>query len=112
MSYGTWRATARANLFVALLEPCGRLWRGFLATSLSSVDLLYFAFMTFVIAPNSLRFRLVKHLIVDPSGSDLIKTYLGLNTRASQQQAAIPATVASSFLLVLAAAQYSQPPVE
>lgn len=60
-----------------------RLWKGFLASKLSSVDLIWFALATFVMAPNTLRFRLIKHLIVDPSGADLVQTYAGLRGSSS-----------------------------
>ncbi|CAI5506229.1 unnamed protein product [Closterium sp. Naga37s-1] len=49
-------------------SPPLRLWRGFLASNLSSLDLLLFAFSTFLVASNPLRFRLINHLITDPSG--------------------------------------------
>ncbi|KAJ4768324.1 Lycopene epsilon cyclase [Rhynchospora pubera] len=52
------------------------MWWGFLGSSLSSVDLILFAFYMFAIAPNSMRMRLVKHLLSDPTGPTMIKTYL------------------------------------
>ncbi|KAF3324532.1 lycopene epsilon cyclase [Carex littledalei] len=52
------------------------MWWGFLGSSLSSVDLIMFAFYMFAIAPNSMRMRLVKHLLSDPTGATMIKTYL------------------------------------
>jgi hypothetical protein len=36
-----------------------------------------------VMAPNTLRFRLIKHLIVDPSGANLVQTYAGLRGSSS-----------------------------
>lgn len=53
-----------------------RMWWGFLGSSLSSVDLIMFAFYMFAIAPNSMRMRLIKHLLSDPTGATMIKTYL------------------------------------
>ena len=53
------------------------MWKGFLGSKLSSVDLIWFALATFVIAPNTLRYKLVRHLIVDPSGAKLIQSYTG-----------------------------------
>ncbi|KAL6224207.1 hypothetical protein ACLB2K_003063 [Fragaria x ananassa] len=55
------------------------MWQGFLGSSLSSVDLMLFALYMFVIAPNSLRSRLVKHLLSDPTGATMLKTYLTVN---------------------------------
>ena len=55
-----------------------RMWRGFLGSTLSSVDLILFSFYMFAIAPNQLRMNLVRHLLSDPTGSTMIKTYLTL----------------------------------
>lgn len=52
------------------------MWQGFLGSSLSSTDLVLFAFYMFIIAPNNLRMGLVKHLLSDPTGATMIKTYL------------------------------------
>nr|ABN09120.1 NAD-binding site [Medicago truncatula] len=52
------------------------MWQGFLGSSLSSKDLLLFALYMFIIAPNNLRMSLVRHLLSDPTGSTMIKTYL------------------------------------
>ncbi|GER36018.1 lycopene epsilon cyclase [Striga asiatica] len=52
--------------------------QGFLGSTLSSVDLLLFAFYMFVIAPNDMRKRLINHLLFDPTGAIMIKTYLTL----------------------------------
>eukprot|EP00257_Ricinus_communis_P014191 XP_015571806.1 lycopene epsilon cyclase, chloroplastic [Ricinus communis] len=54
------------------------MWQGFLGSSLSSADLLLFAFYMFVIAPNDLRMSLVRHLFSDPTGATMIRTYLTL----------------------------------
>ncbi|XP_073043972.1 lycopene epsilon cyclase, chloroplastic [Primulina eburnea] len=50
--------------------------QGFLGSTLSSADLLLFAFYMFVISPNDLRKSLVKHLLSDPTGAIMVKTYL------------------------------------
>ncbi|EFJ24566.1 hypothetical protein SELMODRAFT_101391 [Selaginella moellendorffii] len=55
-----------------------RMWKGFLAADLSSAELIWFALLTFLVAPNTLRMQLVKHLIKDPSGANLIKFYTQL----------------------------------
>eukprot|EP00850_Spirogloea_muscicola_P016434 SM000133S26800 [mRNA] locus=s133:113277:117083:- [translate_table: standard] len=80
-----------------------RLWKGFLSTNLSSMDLMWFAFMTFLVAPNSLRFRLVKHLASDPSGAGLIRTYLGLESSENRHLMSVKATeaLAATGLLAL-----------
>jgi len=52
------------------------MWQGFLGSSLSSTDLVLFAFYMFIIAPNNLRMGLVRHLLSDPTGATMIKTYL------------------------------------
>jgi lycopene epsilon-cyclase len=54
------------------------MWRGFLGSTLSSADLILFSFYMFAIAPNQLRMNLVRHLLSDPTGSTMIKTYLTL----------------------------------
>lgn len=52
------------------------MWQGFLGSSLSSTDLVLFAFYMFIIAPNNLRMCLVRHLLSDPTGTTMIRTYL------------------------------------
>ncbi|XP_022946860.1 lycopene epsilon cyclase, chloroplastic-like [Cucurbita moschata] len=52
------------------------MWQGFLGSTLSSADLALFALYMFVIAPNDLRMCLVKHLVSDPTGANMIRTYL------------------------------------
>ncbi|GJN18565.1 hypothetical protein PR202_gb05737 [Eleusine coracana subsp. coracana] len=59
-------------------NPTFLMWRGFLGSTLSSVDLILFSFYMFAIAPNKLRMNLVRHLLSDPTGSTMIKTYLTL----------------------------------
>lgn len=55
-----------------------RMWQGFLGSTLSSADLILFAFYMFVIAPNDMRMSLVRHLLSDPTGATMIRTYLTL----------------------------------
>lgn len=54
------------------------MWQGFLGSSLSSADLILFSFYMFIIAPNDMRMCLVKHLLSDPTGVTMIRTYLTL----------------------------------
>ncbi len=51
-------------------------WQGFLASNLSSVKLLGFAMYTFVLAPVSIKSRLVSHLVTHPSGKYLVRHYV------------------------------------
>jgi lycopene epsilon-cyclase len=51
-------------------------WEGFLASKLSSVDLLGFALYTFAIAPLNIKVALVNHLATHPAGAYFIRTYL------------------------------------
>ena len=50
-------------------------WEGFLASKLSSVNLLTFALLTFAIAPLNIKYRLVNHLVTHPAGKYLLDTY-------------------------------------
>ncbi|KMZ59007.1 lycopene epsilon cyclase [Zostera marina] len=52
------------------------MWWGFLGSSLSSVDLVWFAIYMFALAPNTMRMSLVRHLLSDPTGEKMIRTYL------------------------------------
>ncbi|XP_062091073.1 lycopene epsilon cyclase, chloroplastic [Humulus lupulus] len=54
------------------------MWQGFLGSTLSSADLAVFALYMFVIAPNNLRMSLIKHLMSDPTGATMIRTYLSI----------------------------------
>lgn len=52
--------------------------QGFLGSTLSSADLILFSLYMFVMAPQSMRMCLVRHLFSDPTGSTLVRTYLAL----------------------------------
>lgn len=54
------------------------MWQGFLGSTLSSGDLVLFAFYMFVIAPHEMRMSLVRHLVSDPTGATMIRTYLSI----------------------------------
>nr|AOH73308.1 lycopene epsilon-cyclase [Elaeagnus umbellata] len=54
------------------------MWQGFLGSTLSSADLAVFALYMFVIAPNDLRMCLFRHLLSDPTGAIMIRTYLNI----------------------------------
>ncbi|KAJ4958407.1 hypothetical protein NE237_025518 [Protea cynaroides] len=53
-------------------------WQGFLGSALSSTDLILFAFYMFIIAPNNMKVCLIRHLLCDPTGASMIRTYLAL----------------------------------
>jgi lycopene epsilon-cyclase len=52
-------------------------WRGFLASSLSSGQLIVFAMLTMIKAPPSIQIKLMQHMITDPAGRYLLQTYAG-----------------------------------
>lgn len=54
------------------------MWQGFLGSTLSSADLVLFAFYMFVIAPNEMRMCLIRHLLCDPTGATMVRTYLAV----------------------------------
>lgn len=55
------------------------MWQGFLGSSLSSTDLMLFALYMFVIAPKELRMGLIRHLISDPTGATMLRTYMNIS---------------------------------
>ena len=56
-------------------------WRGFLGSTLSSVQLLAFAMITYMIAPLGIKAALVAHLTTHPAGVYLLRVYLGAALR-------------------------------
>ncbi|XP_006353544.1 lycopene epsilon cyclase, chloroplastic [Solanum tuberosum] len=64
------------SFFRAFFRVPKWMWQGFLGSSLSSADLMLFAFYMFIIAPNDMRRGLIRHLLSDPTGATLIRTYL------------------------------------
>jgi hypothetical protein len=64
-------------VWLMICSAC-RMWQGFLGSTLSSADLVLFAFYMFVIASNDLRRCLIRHLLSDPTGATMIRTYLTL----------------------------------
>ncbi|MQL90548.1 hypothetical protein Taro_023141 [Colocasia esculenta] len=55
-----------------------KMWQGFLGSTLSSVNLVWFAIFMFVLAPQNMRMRLVRHLLSDPTGATMARMYLSL----------------------------------
>ncbi|KAG8487555.1 hypothetical protein CXB51_016144 [Gossypium anomalum] len=52
------------------------MWQGFLGSTLSSIDLVVFAFSMFIIAPMDMKMLLIRHLLKDPTATTMISTYL------------------------------------
>lgn len=92
---------ATADFFTTFFALPSSFWRGFLASKLSSVNLLGFAAATFVLAPLNIKARLVGHLLTDPAGQYLIKVYTGKNKEVEGAAAA----GAAAALVGLAVAQ-------
>lgn len=65
------------QFFSTFFRLPGSYWRGFLASRLSSAQLVAFAGLMFVLAPPATKKALVAHLMSDPAGSYLIRKYLG-----------------------------------
>lgn len=68
--------TATCDFFTTFFNLPDGLWRGFLASTLSSTELLGFALVTFGIAPLNIKAKLVSHMLRDPSGAYMLKKYL------------------------------------
>ena len=52
-------------------------WRGFLSSELSSGQLIVFALLTYALAPLSIKWSLMRHLVTSPAGGYLVRAYLG-----------------------------------
>lgn len=65
------------QFFSTFFRLPGSYWRGFLASRLSSGQLVAFAALMFVLAPPATKGALVSHLMSDPAGTYLIRKYLG-----------------------------------
>nr|WJE87833.1 lycopene epsilon-cyclase [Chlorella sorokiniana] len=70
---------ATADFFTTFFRLPASFWRGFLASKLSSVDLLSFAMLTWVLAPPNIKAKLVTHFMADPSGRYMLNAYTGKN---------------------------------
>jgi lycopene epsilon-cyclase len=80
-------------------------WRGFLASNLSSAQLVVFAMITFAIAPVGIKAKLVSHLLTDPAGQYLYKHYLG---SSSEEGSAQQASAAAALLMFLGSSALQQ----
>jgi len=65
------------NFFSTFFRLPDRYWRGFLASSLSSRQLILFAMWMMVRAPPSIQFKLMQHMLLDPAGKYMLRTYAG-----------------------------------
>ena len=68
---------ATNNFFSTFFRLPDSYWRGFLASSLSSGQLIVFAMWMMVRAPPSIQFKLMQHMLTDPAGMYMLRTYAG-----------------------------------
>ena len=68
---------ATNNFFRTFFRLPDRYWRGFLASSLSSRQLIEFAMWMMVRAPPSIQLKLMQHMLMDPAGKYMLRTYAG-----------------------------------
>ncbi|KAL3158840.1 hypothetical protein ABBQ32_011564 [Trebouxia sp. C0010 RCD-2024] len=95
---------ATNNFFSTFFRLPDRYWRGFLASSLSSRQLIVFAMWMMVRAPPSIQFKLMQHMLLDPAGKYMLRTYAGLQTGKAQSgdNHAMAAMAAAIVLLAVA----------
>jgi lycopene epsilon-cyclase len=63
------------RFFESFFRLPDRYWRGFLASKLSSGNLMVFALLTFVTCSSQTRMELIRHLATNPSGGYMVRTY-------------------------------------
>lgn len=68
---------ATNNFFGTFFRLPDSYWRGFLASSLSSGQLIVFAMWMMIRAPPSIQFKLMQHMLMDPAGKYMLRTYAG-----------------------------------
>ena len=68
---------ATNNFFSTFFRLPDSYWRGFLASSLSSGQLIVFAMWMMIRAPPSIQFKLMQHMLMDPAGKYMLRTYAG-----------------------------------
>lgn len=95
---------ATNNFFITFFRLPPTYWRGFLASSLSSTQLLAFAMLTFVLAPPSIQAKLVGHLLTHPAGRYLISRYTGSTHGGEEAPSQAHGGALVAGVLVLAAA--------
>lgn len=52
------------------------MWRGYMASQLSSAQLLLFALTTFVVADPGIKYKLIAFLFQDPAGQYMLNAYM------------------------------------
>lgn len=98
------------NFFSTFFRLPDRYWRGFLASSLSSRQLILFAMWMMVRAPPSIQFKLMQHMLLDPAGKYMLRTYAGLQTgKTHAGNANIMMATAAAIMLLAAAVTYELP---
>ncbi len=98
---------ATNNFFITFFRLPPAYWRGFLASSLSSTQLLVFAMLTFVLAPPSIQAKLVGHLLTHPAGRYLVSRYTGSVQTGEREEGAggqVHAGALAALVLAVAAA--------
>lgn len=68
---------ATNNFFSTFFRLPDRYWRGFLASTLSSRQLIVFAMWMMIKAPPSIQLKLMQHMLLDPAGKYMLRTYAG-----------------------------------
>eukprot|EP01026_Neomeris_dumetosa_P044749 TRINITY_DN3788_c0_g1_i9.p1 TRINITY_DN3788_c0_g1~~TRINITY_DN3788_c0_g1_i9.p1 ORF type:complete len:513 (-),score=56.87 TRINITY_DN3788_c0_g1_i9:279-1817(-) len=68
------------SFFAIFFNLPKKYWEGFLASTLSSFELLMFAVLTYIYAPLNVRWALLKHMVSDPSMMYLMRCYLKIFT--------------------------------
>lgn len=82
----TFEVASIHNFFTTFFRLPDRYWRGFLASKLSSSELMVFALLTFVSCGTRTRFELLRHLTTNASGGYLVRTYLAAGSRAKGRE--------------------------
>ena len=72
---------ATNNFFSTFFRLPDHYWRGFLASSLTSRQLIAFAMWMMVRAPPSIQLKLMQHMLLDPAGKYMLRTYAGWSPR-------------------------------
>lgn len=73
--------TATNDFFATFFSLPKSYWQGFLASQLSSAQLVAFALLTFILAPPRIKWCLVRHFLAHPAGGYMMRTYAGVSTR-------------------------------
>lgn len=95
---------ATQAFFTTFFQLPDSYWRGFLASNLSSSQLIAFALLIFWAAPPGIKAALLRHLVRDPVGPYLIRYYLSEPPWSSPKRSFLSKSVCGSepteFVLV------------